>query len=70
MESSRGFEISLEITVKGWLHGWRIAEIPACWTDRVAGRSKFRLWRWLPRYLRWYLYAMRRAFRDLDGLGF
>lgn len=63
VESSRGFEISLEITVKGWLRGWRIAELPARWTERTEGRSKFRLWRWLPAYARWYIYALLAAVR-------
>lgn len=58
IEGNGGFEISLEITVKAWLAGWRISELPATWVDRTAGVSKFRLWKWLPRYLRWYFYAL------------
>lgn len=61
IDSSHGFEISMEITVKGWLAGWRIDELPAIWTDRVAGSSKFQLWRWLPRYLHWYFYALKNS---------
>jgi len=49
--------------VKAYVAGGRIAEVPSTWTDRVAGRSRFRLWRWLPKYLRWYLYAFRGRFR-------
>ena len=59
IESRQGFEISLEITVKAWRGGWRVGEVPARWSDRVAGKSKFKLWRWLPRYLQWYFYALR-----------
>jgi hypothetical protein len=59
IESRQGFEISLEITVKAWRDGWRVGEVPARWSDRVAGKSKFRLWRWLPRYLHWYFYALQ-----------
>jgi dolichol-phosphate mannosyltransferase len=62
IEGDAGFEISMEITVKAWLAGWRISELPATWTDRTAGTSKFQLWKWVPRYLRWYLYAVRRRF--------
>jgi len=54
LESSGGFEINLEIVAKACRAGWRITEVPSRWEDRVAGRSKFKLWRWLPRYLRWY----------------
>src|SRR5205814_10401197 len=61
-ESSGGFEIGMEAVVKAYVGGGRIAEVPSTWTERVAGRSRFRLWRWLPRYLRWYLYAFRGRF--------
>jgi hypothetical protein len=59
IEGAGGFEISIQITVKAWLAGWGIVEVPATWTDRVAGESKFRLWKWLPRYLRWYVFALK-----------
>jgi len=62
-ESSGGFEIGMEAVVKAYVGGGRIAEVPSTWTDRVAGQSRFRLWRWLPRYLRWYLYAFKGRFR-------
>lgn len=57
IESKLGFELNLELTVKAFLQGRRIAEIPSVWRDRTAGESRFRLWKWLPHYLRWYLYA-------------
>jgi len=59
IESTGGFEVSLEILVKAWARGYRITEVPSTWRDRTAGASRFRLWRWLPKYLRWYLYALR-----------
>ena len=59
LESQRGFELNLEITVKAFLNGYRIAEIPTVWRDRTQGKSKFKLWAWLPHYLRWYFYAFR-----------
>ncbi|MFY9227039.1 MAG: glycosyltransferase [Blastocatellia bacterium] len=57
IESKAGFELSLEITVKAFLFGYKIAEIPATWRDRTEGESKFKLFAWLPQYLRWYFYA-------------
>jgi len=57
IESEGGFEIALELTVKAHLAGLRSGEVPSVWTDRVAGRSNFKLFRWLPRYLRWYRMA-------------
>jgi dolichol-phosphate mannosyltransferase len=60
LESTQGFEISLEIVVKAWRAGWRITEVPSRWIDRVAGKSNFKLLRWLPRYMKWYGYAVLR----------
>ena len=54
IESSGGFELGIELTVKAHLLGMRVAEVPTTWRDRTAGQSRFRLWQWLPRYLRWY----------------
>ena len=60
VESHGGFELNLELTVKAFLAGYRIAEVPTTWRDRTSGESRFRLWKWLPLYLRWYVYAFRR----------
>ena len=57
IESSHGYEINLEIVVKAFLRGYRIAELPTIWHDRTSGHSRFRLWAWIPHYLRWYCYA-------------
>ncbi len=59
IESVAGFELGLELTVKAFLNGYRIAEIPSTWRDRSAGTSKFRLFKWLPHYLKWYFYAFQ-----------
>lgn len=61
LESQHGFEIALEITVKAFLAGYRITEVPTTWRDRSHGRSSFRLWRWLPHYLRWYGLALSKG---------
>ena len=59
VESRGGFELNLELTVKAFLAGYRITEVPSTWRDRTSGESRFRLWKWLPLYLRWYFYAFR-----------
>ncbi len=59
IDSSHGFEIALELTAKAFARGERIAEVPTTWTDRSAGESRFRLFKWMPRYLRWYASALR-----------
>jgi glycosyltransferase involved in cell wall biosynthesis len=61
LESEAGFELALEITVKAFLAGYRIGEVPTTWRDRVEGQSNFKLMRWLPRYLRWYGLALRKG---------
>jgi hypothetical protein len=60
IESQAGFSLALELTVKAHFAGERVEELPATWTDRTAGKSRFRLFRWLPMYLRWYFWALRR----------
>jgi glycosyltransferase involved in cell wall biosynthesis len=57
IESTAGFELALELTVKASLAGRRVAEVPTTWRDRTAGQSNFRLRRWLPHYLHWYRVA-------------
>jgi dolichol-phosphate mannosyltransferase len=57
IESSAGFELALELTVKATLSGRTVAEVPTTWRDRTAGQSNFRLRKWLPQYLRWYRQA-------------
>ncbi|MBU0673296.1 MAG: glycosyltransferase [Proteobacteria bacterium] len=59
IESRGGFEIGLELLVKAWAAGYRITEVPVIWRDREHGSSRFRLWHWLPRYIRWYWYGIR-----------
>jgi glycosyltransferase involved in cell wall biosynthesis len=58
IESSAGFELALELTVKAHLLGLEVAEVPTTWHDRTAGESRFRMWEWIPHYLRWYRKGM------------
>jgi dolichol-phosphate mannosyltransferase len=64
IESKGGFELSLEITVKAFLAGYTISETPSTWRDRTAGESRFKLWKWLPHYLKWYFMAFRPKARN------
>jgi dolichol-phosphate mannosyltransferase len=59
VESVAGFELGLELTAKAFLNGYRITEIPSTWRDRTAGTSRFRIFNWLPHYLKWYFYAFQ-----------
>lgn len=60
IESPAGFALAMELTVKAHFGGGRVEEVPATWTDRTRGVSRFRLFSWLPHYLRWYIWAFRR----------
>jgi dolichol-phosphate mannosyltransferase len=55
IESTGGFEIALELTSKAFSQGLKIREVPTEWWDRTEGESNFKLWSWMPKYLRWYL---------------
>ncbi len=57
IESDRGFCYSIELLVKCHRLGWRVGEVPAQWIERAHGTSRFQVVKWLPAYLRWYVYA-------------
>jgi hypothetical protein len=57
IESDQGFEVGLELVAKARRRRLRVAELPTIWLERSFGQSNFRLARWIPSYLRWYLYA-------------
>lgn len=57
VESKAGFEVALELTVKAALTKKNaVAEVATTWIDRLEGKSKFKLFKWLPFYLYWFLY--------------
>lgn len=58
VESNGGFEIGIELTVKAWENGYIVTEVPTSWRDRVAGKSNFKLFSWLPNYLKWFFRAL------------
>jgi len=63
IESTGGFELGLELVVKAHNLGKKICEVPTVWTDRIAGKSNFKIIEWLPSYLKWYFYAFRKKFK-------
>jgi len=67
IESQQGFTFSLEMLVKCHRLGWRIAEVPVRWFQRVNGRSRFQVMKWLPDYLRWYGYAFATTYLRRAG---
>lgn len=60
IESDGGFEVGMEIVIKAHFNGHRVTEIPCTWQDRQQGASRFRILHWLPKYLKWYLFAVKK----------
>ena len=61
VESKVGFAYSLELLVKCNRLKLKITEIPAKWEERSEGSSRFKIFKWLPEYLRWYFYGLGTA---------
>jgi dolichol-phosphate mannosyltransferase len=60
IESKKGFEITLELTLKAYFSGGTIVEIPVSWRERTVGKSRFKLLKWIPAYLGWYLWGVKK----------
>ena len=58
IESKKGFAYSLELLVKCNRLKFKISEIPAIWVERCEGSSRFKIFKWLPQYLKWYFYGL------------
>ena len=58
IESTGGWEYSCELIIKAHHKGFKIGDVPTVWRDRASGKSKFKLLKWLPKYIRWYLLGM------------
>lgn len=61
IESKAGFCLGMELTLKAHFSGGQVCEVPSIWIDRAAGESRFQLRKWLPLYLYWYCWGLRRA---------
>jgi len=55
IESKFGFTIGLELVGKANRHSKLISEIPTVWVERVLGVSSFKMFKWLPTYIYWFL---------------
>jgi len=64
LESQGGFEVGFEITLKAWMAGRTIVELPCTWRDRVAGTSRFNLRKWLPLYAKLWARALSHGLRQ------
>jgi hypothetical protein len=57
IESETGFEIGIELVAKARRLRNPVAELPTIWLERAHGASNFKVAKWIPRYMRWYLFA-------------
>ena len=58
IESKVGFAYSLELLAKCNRLNYKISEVPAKWEERSEGSSRFKIFKWLPQYLKWYIYGI------------
>ena len=58
IESKVGFAYSLELLAKCNRLNYKISEVPAKWEERSEGSSRFKIYKWIPQYLKWYFYGL------------
>ena len=59
IESDGGFELAIELTVKAYFNNYKVGEVPTVWRYS-AKESRFLMKKWLPKYLKWYLWAVNK----------
>ena len=59
IESDGGFELAIELTVKAHFSGYQVTEVPTTWIY-LTKESRFYLAKWLPKYLKWYFWAINK----------
>ncbi len=64
IESDTGFTVGFESLVKAHLMGANVVEVPTSYRERTTGKSNFRVFAWLPAYLRWFIVALRGRLRS------
>lgn len=60
IESKGGWGFATEILIKAHFMGFKITETPSIWKERSSGKSKFKLFKWLPNYMYWYWWGFRK----------
>tara|TARA_Y100000389_G_C17383624_1_gene475760 strand:- start:222 stop:923 length:702 start_codon:yes stop_codon:yes gene_type:complete len=58
LNSKIGFTFAIELTIKSYINGFKIIEIPSIWKDLPNRKSNFKVFRWLPYYIYWLIYAL------------
>ena len=58
LNSTTGFTFALELTIKSYLLNLKIIEIPSIWIEATNRKSNFKVFKWLPYYIYWFLFSM------------
>jgi glycosyltransferase involved in cell wall biosynthesis len=58
IDSSYGFEIGIEMIAKAKRRNEKVMELPTTWIEKRTSQSNFKFFRFSPKYLYWYLYAL------------
>ena len=58
LNSTTGFTFALELTAKSYLLNFKIIEIPSIWIEATNRKSNFKVFKWLPYYIYWFLFSM------------
>jgi len=62
LDSTTGFTFALELTAKSYLLNLKIIEIPSLWIETKNRKSNFRIYKWLPYYIYWLVFAITKNF--------
>ena len=62
LDSTTGFTFALELTAKSYLLNLKIIEIPSLWIETKNRKSNFRIYKWLPYYIYWLIFAIIKNF--------
>ena len=58
LESKIGFTFALELVTKSYLLKLKIIEIPSSWIEVKNRKSNFKVFKWLPHYIYWLIFAI------------
>lgn len=61
---SKGFEISMELPLKAYFLGFKVSEVPTIWRERTKGKSSFKIFKLLPKYLKLYFWAIKMRIKN------
>lgn len=69
IESRSGFEIGIELISKARRKRLPVAQVPTIWLDLKPEESRFKLFKWIPKYLSWFLNCFAPAHKSNSDNG-